>query len=190
MAHVTLASQPKGLLQRYAWHYSRNMFGRVVEPVQAAAHHGGVLMTSGALETIVAKRWKALEPRLAWLAQHATSLAIGCSWCVDYGYFDGVRTGIPIDKVRAVPRWRDSDLFDERERLVLEYAEAVNSSPSAMTDDLAARLRRTFGEKEIVELAGWVALENMRSRFNAGLGLRSEGFSDKCEVPPLVEVTG
>ena len=37
--------------------------------------------------------------------------------------------------------------------------------------------------KEIVELTGWIALENYRSRFNAGLGLKSEGFSDSCEIP-------
>jgi alkylhydroperoxidase family enzyme len=186
MAHVTLVSRPEGLLQRYAWRYSRKMFGRAVEPVQAAAHHSGVLMASGALETVVAKRWKTLDPRLSWLALHATSIAIGCSWCIDYGYYEGMHTGVPVEKVREVARWRDSDAYDDHERLVLEYAEAVNSSPSMMTDDLAARLRRTFSEKEIVELAGWVALENMRSRFNAGLGLRSEGFSDNCEVPLAV----
>jgi len=28
-----------------------------------------------------------------------------------------------------------------------------------------------------------VALENFRSRFNAGLGLRSQGFSDNCDIP-------
>jgi hypothetical protein len=27
-----------------------------------------------------------------------------------------------------------------------------------------------------------VALENFRSRFNAGLGLRSQGFSDNCDI--------
>lgn len=183
MAHVTLVQQPKGLLQRYAWRYSRKTFGKVVEPVQAAAHHGGVLMSSGALEMVVAQRWKTLDPHLRWLALQATSMAIGCSWCVDFGYYEGVQAGVPIAKVREVGRWRDSDVYDERERLVLEYADAVNSTPSVVTDDLAARLQRTFSEKERVELAGWVALENMRSRFNAGLGLRSEGFSDKCEVP-------
>src|SRR3954466_9558613 len=104
MAHVTLVSRPKGLLQRYAWRYSRKMFGHVVEPVQASAHHTGVLMASGALETVVAKRWKTLDPGLAWLAQHATSLAIGCSWCVASGYFEVVRGGVPIEKVRDVPR--------------------------------------------------------------------------------------
>lgn len=45
------------------------------------------------------------------------------------------------------------------------------------------RLRAHFSDAEIVELAGWVALENYRSRFNAGLGLRSQGFSDSCKVP-------
>jgi hypothetical protein len=46
-----------------------------------------------------------------------------------------------------------------------------------------ARLHTHFSDAEIVELAGWVALENFRSRFNAGMGLHSEGFSDKCEIP-------
>jgi alkylhydroperoxidase family enzyme len=183
MAHVTLVQEPKGLLRRYAWHYSRRMFGKVVEPVQASAHHSGVLMASGVLETVVGKKWNTLDHHLRWLALQATSMAIGCSWCIDFGYYEGIQTGVPPVKVRDVGRWRDSDAYDERERLVLEYAEAANTTPSMVTEDLAARLRSTFNEKEIVELAGWVALENMRSRFNAGLGLHSEGFSDACEVP-------
>src|SRR3954451_17585467 len=130
MAHVTLVTRPKGLLQRYAWRYTRKMFGHVVEPVQASANHNGVLMASGALETVVAKRWTTLEPQLRWLALQATSTAIGCSWCVDYGYYEGVQTGVPVAEVRNVGRWRDSDVYDERERLVLEFAEAVNTTPS------------------------------------------------------------
>ena len=49
--------------------------------------------------------------------------------------------------------------------------------------ELAARIRAHLSEAEFVELAAWVALENFRSRFNAGLGLRSQGFSDDCEIP-------
>lgn len=182
MAHVTLVEKPKGLLQRYAWRYSRKSFGTVPEPTRALANHGGVLMASGALEMAVARGWTALQPHLRWLALQATSMAIGCSWCIDYGYYEGLQGGVAPEKVRDVGHWRDSAAYDERERLVLEYAEAVNRTPSAVTDDLAERLRRKFTEKEIVELAGWVALENYRSRFNAGLGLKSEGFSDNCEV--------
>lgn len=183
MAHVRLIERPKGLLQNYAWRYSRKMFGKTVEPVQAAAHHNGVLAASGAIETVVGRSWHELDQHLRWLAIQATSGAIGCSWCVDYGYYQSVSSGMDPLKVRDVTRWRESAVYDDRERLVLEYAEAVNSTPSAVTDDLAARLREHFTDKQIVELAAWVALENYRSRFNAGLGLRSEGFSESCAVP-------
>ena len=80
--------------------------------------------------------------------------------------------------MRAVGSWRTSDLFDERERVVLEYAETATGSPAEVSDELAARIRAHLSDAEFVELAAWVALENFRSRFNAGLGLRSQGFSD------------
>lgn len=183
MAHVPLVDEPRGVVQRYAWRYSRKMFGKVVDPARAQAHHNGVLLAAGAIETVVAKRWRALDPHLRWLALQATSTAIGCSWCVDYGYYEGMQSGVDPHKVRDVPRWRDSDVYDQRERLVLEYAEALNATPSRVDDDLAGRLHEAFSDQEIVELAGWIALENYRSRFNAGLGLRSEGFAATCEVP-------
>jgi alkylhydroperoxidase family enzyme len=87
--------------------------------------------------------------------------------------------------------WRESLLFDERERAVLEYAEAATMTPAVeVSEDCAERLRRSFSDAEIVELAAWVALENFRSRFNAGLGLRSQGFAEKCEVPMVVDADG
>jgi alkylhydroperoxidase family enzyme len=184
MALVPLPSRPTGLLHRYAARYSRQQFdGTVVDPVKAASHHSGVLLAHGAEETVVAKRWTRLDPGLRWLAIMTVSQHIGCSWCTDYGYFEGVTSGIDPAKIRAVPTWRDSDLFDDRERLVLEYAEAATATPVDIGDVLGQRLRNTFPPDELVELAGWVALENQRSRFNAALGLESQGFTSRCEVP-------
>ena len=183
MANVPLLDKPKGAVQRYAWRYTRKQFGKPVEPLQAGAHHNGVLLAAGALEMVVAKKWHALDEHLRWLALQATSAAVGCSWCIDYGYYESVQRGADPHKVRDVTRWRDSGVYDERERLVLEYAEAVNATPAQIDDDLAARLRAGFSNEELVELAGWVALENYRSRFNAGLGLHSEGFAMQCKVP-------
>ena len=96
-----------------------------------------------------------------------------------------MQSGVDPQKVRDVPRWRDSTRYTEAERLVLEYAEAATTTPAMVDPDLADRLRATFDDAEIVELAGWVALENFRSRINAGLGLRSEGFAETCDVAPL-----
>ena len=58
----------------------------------------------------------------------------------------------------------------------------ATGDPVEVSDELAARVRSHLGDAEFVELAAWVALENFRSRFNAGLGLRSQGFSNRCDV--------
>jgi alkylhydroperoxidase family enzyme len=94
-----------------------------------------------------------------------------------------MNAGMDPQKVRNVGRWHESELYDDRERVVLEYAEQATMVPALVPDDLARRLHRQFSDAEIVELAGWVALENLRSRFNAGLGLHSQGFAERCEIP-------
>ncbi|HEX6392466.1 MAG TPA: carboxymuconolactone decarboxylase family protein [Acidimicrobiales bacterium] len=183
MAIIPLVEQPKGLISRFAAAYGRRRFGRDVEPLQAGLHHSGVLVAAGLIETAAEKGWKKLDPHLALLAIQASSGAIGCTWCTDFGYYESLQKGQDPEKVRDVPVWRDSSVYSEKERVVLEYAEAASATPVVISDDLAARLHDHFSDEEIVELAAWVALENYRSRFNAGLGLRSQGFSDSCIVP-------
>jgi alkylhydroperoxidase family enzyme len=183
MAHVPLNDEARGAVPRLARRYTQHRFGQMAEPTAAASHHSGVLVAMGSLETAVQLGWKKLDPTLRWLAIQVTSTRVGCSWCVDFGYYIGMNEGIDPAKVRAVGEWRTSDLFDERERVVLEYAERATGCPAEVPEDLASRIRTHLTDAEFVELAGWVALENFRSRFNAGLGLRSQGFSDSCDIP-------
>jgi alkylhydroperoxidase family enzyme len=184
MAHVPLLNEGGGGVARLARSYTKHRFGRMVEPTAAASHHAGVLVAMGCLETAAQHGWKKLDPTLRWLAIEATAASIGCSWCIDYGYYEGMHDGVDPAKVRAVVEgWRSCDLFDERDRAVLEYAEVASGCPGEVSAELAARIRAHLSDAEFVELAAWVALENFRSRFNAGLGLHSQGFSDSCAIP-------
>lgn len=183
MANVTLIDNPTGVVQKLGTQYSKRRFGQMVEPAAAANNHTGVLMAMGALETAVQVGWRKLDPKLRFLAIQATAGEIGCSWCTDFGYYESLQKGVDPQKVRDVPRWRESDAYDARERVVLEYAEVATQTPVSVPEELVERLHEHFSDAEIVELAGWVALENFRSRFNAGLGLKSQGFSERCEVP-------
>jgi alkylhydroperoxidase family enzyme len=185
MAYVTLIDRPSGFVARIAARYSRHRFGQDVEPVMAASHHGGVLVALGAIETAAQRSWTKLDPRLRWLALQASAGEIGCSWCTDFGYYEGMQQGIDPGKVRDVGRFRTSGIYDDTERAVIEYAVAATATPAAVSDELVERLHRHLSEPEMVELASWVGLENLRSRFNAGMGLKSQGFSDRCEVAPL-----
>jgi alkylhydroperoxidase family enzyme len=117
------------------------------------------------------------------LAEMASAVHIGCSWCVDFGYWVSANAGVDPRKLQDVPHWRDSDVYTDLERKVLAYAEAATATPLEVTDEMVADLRRELDDAEVVELTMMVAVENVRSRFNAALGLTSQGFKDRCEIP-------
>ena len=140
-----------------------------------------VMSFSGKVRT-----WDALDPTLSSYAQLASAGVIGCSWCLDFGYFLAHNDGLDLAKVREVPRWRESDVFTPLERDVLEYAEAMTATPPTVTDEMVAHLVEQLGAPAVVELTQVVAVENMYSRFNSAAGLQSQGYSDVCDLPLAV----
>lgn len=182
MAIVSVRERPRGVLERCAAVVSRRRFGRTVQPLQAAWLHHGVLVAMGVLEGAVDRGWHRLDPPLRRLAVQAAATSIGCTWCTDFGYWENVQAGLDPAKVRDVPHWQDSPAYDDRERAVLEFATCATATPVVVPEDLVVRLHALFDDAEIVELAAWVALESFRSRFNAGLGLTSDGFRLDCAV--------
>ena len=143
----------------------------MLDPGAALAHNVPVAR-SFALFELQAERWRRLDRGLTDLAVMAVAASIGCAWCLDFGYWEtAVKHDVPAGKIRAVPAWRDSDRFTGLERLVLEYAEAMTGTPPGVTDEMVERLRRQLTEAELVELTAIIAVENLRSRMNAALGL-------------------
>ncbi|MBT2384306.1 carboxymuconolactone decarboxylase family protein [Streptomyces sp. ISL-11] len=181
MARIPLDPKPTPLIRLVEW-YCKRAYGRTLDPVMAFAHNPRVLLASSRFEMALA-RWKKLDPQLKSLAEMASSVSIGCSWCVDFGYWASRKHGVPHEKLLDVPVWRESDAYTPLERDVMEYAEAMTATPPTVGDDLAERLRTSLGDAAFVELTAMVAVENLRSRTNAALGLTSQGFKDSCEVP-------
>ena len=162
----------------------------MLDPGAALAHNVPVAR-SFALFELQAERWRRLDRGLTDLAVMAVAASIGCAWCLDFGYWEtAVKHDVPAGKIRAVPAWRDSDTFTGLERLVLEYAEAMTGTPPGVTDEMVERLRRQLTEAELVELTAIIAVENLRSRMNAALGLTAQGFKDRCEPPAAGAATG
>lgn len=162
--------------------FTRRMWGKIPDNAYVMIHNRPVLKAVLGFENKV-RRWKALDPTLKTLAEMASAAQIGCSWCLDFGYFMAHNHGLDEAKIREVPRWHDSDAFTETEREVLAYAEAMSATPPTVTDEQVASLLERLGTPAVVELTQMIALENMRSRFNSAAGLQSQGFSDVCELP-------
>lgn len=77
----------------------------------------------------------------------------------------GRKAGLTDEKLLAV-RGSDLVLFNDKERLVIELADAMANTPSNVSEDLYTRLRNEFSEEQLLELGGQIAFENYRARLN------------------------
>jgi alkylhydroperoxidase family enzyme len=93
----------------------------------------------------------------------------------------GMSHGAPLEKLHAVEKFRESPLFTAPERAALAYAEAVTTTPTAVTDAVFAPLHTHFTVPQIVELAVTIAIEHFRAKFNTALGIQAQGL---CLLPP------
>jgi 4-carboxymuconolactone decarboxylase len=160
---------------------------RMIEPLQVYAHRPRLLIGYGMMEDATA-RLHSVDERLKMLAELKAATLTSCEYCIDIGSQIARLAGISEEQLLALPRYRDSDLFNELEKLVIDYAVGISSTPVNVPDELFAKLRSHFDDAQLVELTNAIALENMRGRFNLALDIGSAGFSEGmvCAIPGAV----
>ena len=156
--------------------------GAVPEPVEVLWHRPEVAQAGLEFGAKVGA-WDAADESLKTFAHMAVAAQVGCSWCLDINYFQALNQNLDLAKASQVPRWRESELFTPLERDVLEYAEAMTNTPPTVTDELSARLLEQLGPAVMVELTACIAFANLSTRSNTALGIKSQGFSDACDIP-------
>jgi alkylhydroperoxidase family enzyme len=157
-------------------------FGAVPEPLEATWHNPRVSQDSMEFGSKVGD-WDAADESLKSFAHMAVAAQVGCSWCLDLGYFEAQNQNLDLAKASQVPRWRESQVFTPLERDVLEYAEAMTNTPPTVTDELSARLLERLGPAALVELTAYIAFANLATRSNVALGVESQGLSATCAIP-------
>jgi alkylhydroperoxidase family enzyme len=156
--------------------------GTVPEPVEVTWHNPKVAEANLAFGGSVGQ-WDAADESLKSFAHMAVAAQVGCSWCLDLGYFQAQNQNLDLAKASQVPRWRESEVFTPLERDVLEYAEAMTNTPPTVTDELSASLLERLGPAALVELTVFIGFANLSTRCNTAHGITSQGYSDACEIP-------
>jgi alkylhydroperoxidase family enzyme len=88
----------------------------------------------------------------------------------------GSAAGLSDEKILALEAYATSPLYDETERVALEYADCITLSDRDVDDGLFQRLRAVFDADAIVELTATIAWENASSKFNRALRLGAQGL--------------
>lgn len=119
--------------------------------------------------------------RLAELALLHSSQLNGCAYCVRVHVERATAAGVTADEIAQLATWRESGVFDERERAALELAEAyVHISDEGVSDELYDHVGGVFSEEEYVGLSWLLISINAFNRLT---------IAGRYPVPPLARPT-
>jgi AhpD family alkylhydroperoxidase len=175
-------------MHKYPW-YLRILFwnqerkyGQVLKPALLWARVPKLFLAVTILYGVLDRRESPVDPVLRSLVMVRVSQISWCRFCVDINASLFAERAGSQEKLEALEGWRENDLFSKKEKVVLEYAEAITCPGGRVSDELIARLREFFDEDGIVELTGLVAFQNLSSKFNNALDIPSQDF---CRLPCL-----
>jgi len=166
-------------LRPFFWN-QRRKYGRALDASLLWARSPKLFLGVAFLYGAIDRKRSPIEPVLRSLLTVRVSQINHCRFCVDLNSATLLKRGVPTDKLDALDRWRESNLFAARERAALGYAEAVTRSDVEVTEDLMDRLKEHFDDDAIVELTALIAFQNMSNKFNGALAVPPQGF---CRIP-------
>lgn len=177
---VKPSSEYPWYLRPFFWNQKRK-YGQILTPGLLWARVPKLFMAVGMLYGVLDRRSSPINPVLRSLITVRISQINWCRFCVDINSATLAKRSGSMEKVDALENWQASNLFNEQEKLALEYAEAITCTNQQVSDMLFDRLQEHFDDDSLVELTGLIAFQNLSSKFNNALDVAPQGF---CKIRP------
>jgi AhpD family alkylhydroperoxidase len=126
-------------------------------------HAAGFSRAMGQLDQAATKELdKAeLDVRLRELVRIRASQLNGCAFCIDMHTKDARAAGETEQRIYALPAWRETPFFTDRERTALALTESVTLMPQTHVPDADfARAAEQFKEDELAALVSLIVTIN------------------------------
>jgi AhpD family alkylhydroperoxidase len=99
----------------------------------------------------------------------------GCAYCIDMHSKDALKNGEDVRRLMALPAWRETPFFDERERAALQWTETLTElSKHGAPDEVYRAVAAQFSEQEMAELTLVIGAINAWNRFGVGFASQLE----------------
>jgi AhpD family alkylhydroperoxidase len=106
-----------------------------------------------------------LDHGLRALIEIRASQINGCAFCLDMHWKDAVAAGETEERLYMLSAWRESPLYNERERAALELCEAMTEiAGSGVPDEVWERAAAAFNSEELGQVVFAVAVINTWNR--------------------------
>jgi AhpD family alkylhydroperoxidase len=119
------------------------------------------------MELSNAEKESSMEEKILHLVHIRASQMNGCGFCLDMHIKQAKIHGESELRLYHIPVWRESTLFNPRERASLEWTEILTKMPEqGVSDDIYDRVREQLSEKEISDLTFSIMTINAWNRIN------------------------
>ena len=166
-------------IRPFFWNQKRK-YGQVLKPGLVWARVPKLFSAVAILYGVLDRGASPIDPVLRSLITVRVSQINWCLFCVDINSSVLAKRTGSMEKVEALEHWQESELFDAKEKTVLQYVEAMTYTDKHVNNDLMDQLREYFDEDEVVEITGLIAFQNLSSKFNSALDVPAQGF---CRIP-------
>ena len=169
--------QPRGLMKRLAYYFTRKQFGKVLTPLKV--HSARLPSAFGLFYAKIGQLDKRLTlPREAvFLIRERVAQINVCSFCMDIGRAFVIKESMNEAKFEALDQYRSNSLFSDAERAALDYVTELTTSKKVSSETFA-RLAQHYSEREICEIVWLVASEHIYNMANLGLNIHSDMLCD------------
>ena len=164
----------------FFWNQKRK-YGAILEPARLWGRTPRVFAGLATLYGALDRKSSPIEPALRSLITVRVSQMNWCSFCVDINSATAVNRHVSEEKLADLAYFEDSELYSDKEKAALAYAETVTHSGQDTTEKHFERLRCCFDDDAIIELTALIAFQNLSSKFNASLAVAPQGF---CNIAP------
>lgn len=119
-----------------------------------------------------------LERRFIHLIKLRASIINGCAFCVDMHVKESRHDGLSEQWINLMSVWWESPVYDDRERALLGWVDAVTKvAESGIPDSAYEPLKAHFSDQEMVNITLAIGAINIWNRL--AVGFRSQHPIDK-----------
>jgi AhpD family alkylhydroperoxidase len=116
---------------------------------------------------------KSFDPKLMELVKVRVSQINGCAHCLHMHRQDALKLGETEERMLLLNAWHESQLYTDRERAALAWAESLtNVAESRAPDADYEAVHNVFSEDELLALSIGIAMINAWNRLAIGFRLQ------------------
>jgi AhpD family alkylhydroperoxidase len=120
-----------------------------------------------------------IDPAIARLVEIRASQINGCAVCLAMHTQEARQAGESEERIYLLDAFRESELYDDRERAALEWTEALTRlETGGASYEVYANLKAHFSEDEQVKLTLLIGAINAFNRLNVGFRVSPHVLKD------------